>query len=197
MLAVLCSAFMSAELHSAFVKLFLVLHLSVMFAVLCSTFLMLTFLCSTLVMLASLCSAFVCYVVSCSLLNLCQVTLCAQPLSVVCLLCSKLFFVKPLSSNVLCSTFVVCLLCNKLFFVKPLSSNALCSTFVCVHCAADVAVDPPAERRVPSRASDANYSMDSFEQSYVSERGEVVVLGDDADLLESPHVNVDSDQDDF
>ena len=53
------------------------------------------------------------------------------------------------------------------------------------------------ERHIPSRTSEANYSMDSFEQSYISERGEVVVLGDDADLLESPNsrpLNLDSDE---
>ncbi|XP_070178538.1 uncharacterized protein [Littorina saxatilis] len=56
------------------------------------------------------------------------------------------------------------------------------------------------ERRVPSRASDGNYSMDSFEQSYISERGEVVVLGDDADLLDSPDsrpIQFDSDDEGF
>ncbi|XP_076438953.1 centrosomal protein of 78 kDa-like isoform X2 [Babylonia areolata] len=47
--------------------------------------------------------------------------------------------------------------------------------------------DTPAERRAVSRTSEANYSMDSFEQSFVSEREEVVVIGDDADLLESPN----------
>ncbi|KAL8584071.1 hypothetical protein ACOMHN_022411 [Nucella lapillus] len=50
--------------------------------------------------------------------------------------------------------------------------------------------------RAPSRTSDANYSMDSF----ISEREEVIVLGDDADLLESPNsrpLNMDSDEDDF
>ncbi|KAK7489946.1 hypothetical protein BaRGS_00018811 [Batillaria attramentaria] len=56
------------------------------------------------------------------------------------------------------------------------------------------------DRRIPSRASEANYSMDSFEQSYISERGEVVVLGEDADLLDSPNsrpLNYDSDDGDF
>lgn len=49
-----------------------------------------------------------------------------------------------------------------------------------------------------SRVSDFSYGMDSFEQSYVSERGEVVHLGDDMDFPESPSpVHQDSDNDDF
>lgn len=43
-------------------------------------------------------------------------------------------------------------------------------------------------RRVPSHASEASYSMDSFEHSYVTENGEVVVLGED-DLPHSQSLN--------
>jgi hypothetical protein len=49
-----------------------------------------------------------------------------------------------------------------------------------------------------SRVSDFSYGMDSFEQSYVSEREEVVHLGDDMDYPESPSpIRQDSDNDDF
>lgn len=49
-----------------------------------------------------------------------------------------------------------------------------------------------------SRVSDFSYGMDSFEQSYVSERGEVVHLGDEMDYPESPSpIRQDSDNDDF
>ncbi|KAL4216630.1 Centrosomal protein of 78 kDa [Mactra antiquata] len=52
-----------------------------------------------------------------------------------------------------------------------------------------------------SRVSDFSYGMDSFEQSYVSERGEVVHLGEEMDYPESPspirNDNDDDDDDDF
>ena len=49
-----------------------------------------------------------------------------------------------------------------------------------------------------SRVSDFSYGMDSFEQSYVSERGEVVHLGDEMDYPESPSpIRQDSDNEDF
>ena len=50
-----------------------------------------------------------------------------------------------------------------------------------------------------SRVSDFSYGMDSFEQSYISERGEVVHLGDDVDFYpESPSpIGQASDEEDF
>lgn len=48
------------------------------------------------------------------------------------------------------------------------------------------------------RASDFSYGMESFEQSYVSERGEVVHLGDDMDFYpESPSPIQQSDNEEF
>ena len=50
-----------------------------------------------------------------------------------------------------------------------------------------------------SRVSDFSYGMDSFEQSYVSERGEVVHLGDEMDMYpESPSpIGHESEEEDF
>lgn len=49
-----------------------------------------------------------------------------------------------------------------------------------------------------SRVSDFSYGMDSFEQSYVSERGEVVHLGDEMEYPESPSpIHQDSDNENF
>ncbi|WAR11247.1 CEP78-like protein, partial [Mya arenaria] len=50
-----------------------------------------------------------------------------------------------------------------------------------------------------NRPSDYSYGMDSFEQSYLSERGEVVHLGDDLDFYpDSPSpIRQDSDNEDF
>ncbi|XP_052267964.1 centrosomal protein of 78 kDa-like isoform X2 [Dreissena polymorpha] len=51
----------------------------------------------------------------------------------------------------------------------------------------------------PGRQSEYSYGMDSFEQSYLSERGELVHLGDDLDdYPESPSpIQQESDNDDF
>ena len=59
-------------------------------------------------------------------------------------------------------------------------------------------VDSPDKGRM-SRVSDFSYGMESFEQSYISERGEVVHLGDDADFYpESPSpIGQASDEEDF
>ena len=59
-------------------------------------------------------------------------------------------------------------------------------------------VDSPDKGRA-SRVSDFSYGMDSFEQSYVSERGEVVHLGEDMDYYpESPSpIGHASDEEDF
>lgn len=46
-------------------------------------------------------------------------------------------------------------------------------------------VDSPDRGGQTSLVSDLSYRMDSFEQSYVSERGEVVHLGDDVDYSQS------------
>ena len=55
------------------------------------------------------------------------------------------------------------------------------------------------EKGHASRVSDFSYGMDSFEQSYVSERGEVVHLGDEMDLYpESPSpIGHESEEEDF
>ncbi|XP_063437894.1 centrosomal protein of 78 kDa-like [Mytilus trossulus] len=57
------------------------------------------------------------------------------------------------------------------------------------------------ERESRSRMSDYNYSMDSFEQSYVSERGERIVLEGDLDLgfgnSPSPPAEVIESEEDF
>ena len=56
------------------------------------------------------------------------------------------------------------------------------------------------ERRQASRVSDFSYGMDSFEQSYVSERGEVVHLGEEMEDFypESPSpIGHESEEEDF
>ncbi|KAL3885291.1 hypothetical protein ACJMK2_025374 [Sinanodonta woodiana] len=54
------------------------------------------------------------------------------------------------------------------------------------------------DKGLASRHSDFNYSMESFEQSYLSERGEMVHLGDDLELASPlPQEQIDSDEEDF
>ena len=61
----------------------------------------------------------------------------------------------------------------------------------------DIVMSP--DKGQTSRVSDFSYGMDSFEQSYVSERGEVVHLRDEIDFYpESPSpIRQDSDQEEF
>lgn len=60
------------------------------------------------------------------------------------------------------------------------------------------------EKEIPehkSKVSEVNYSMDSFEQSYLSERGEVIHLEGDFDMYDSspslPPQVIDSEENDF